>query len=159
MLVGSKITIVPEFAHIFHKLNENKWAIAVMGNSLNINEDVLTQYGIDTSWRHSDVVERVERIRLNGEEVLFVCEEKIEFPSVAHYEMKNIFQSIAYAKRIDMLVKEHFRVAKMWNIAGEMLAVWSIFTAPVIALMANALSLTFLSRAKRVSEKIFLIKR
>ena len=107
-----KITIVPEFAHIFHKLNENKWAIAVMGNSLNINEDVLTQYGIDTSWRHSDVVERVERIRLNGEEVLFVCEEKIEFPSVAHYEMKNIFQSIAYAKRIDMLVKEHFRVAK-----------------------------------------------
>ena len=42
-----------------------------------------------------------------------------------------------------MLVKEHFRVAKMWNIAGEMLAVWSIFTAPVIALMANALSLTF----------------
>ncbi len=155
LLVGSKITIVPEFAHIFHKLNENKWAIAVMGNSLNINEDVLTQYGIDTSWRHSDVVERVERIRLNGEEVLFVCEEKIEFPSVAHYEMKNIFQSIAYAKRIDMLVKEHFRVAKMWNIAGEMLAVWSIFTAPVIALMANALSLTFLSRAKRVSEKIF----
>ena len=143
LLVGSKITIVPEFAHIFHKLNENKWAIAVMGNSLNINEDVLTQYGIDTSWRHSDVVERVERIRLNGEEVLFVCEEKIEFPSVAHYEMKNIFQSIAYAKRIDMLVKEHFRVAKMWNIAGEMLAVWSIFTAPVIALMANALSLTF----------------
>jgi len=155
LLVGSKITIVPEFTNIFHKLNENKCAIAVMNNSLNMNESVLTQYGIDTSWQHSDVVERVERIRLNGEEVLFVCEEKIEFPSISHYEMKNVFQSMAYAKRIDLLVKEHFRVAKMWNIAGEMLAVWSIFTAPVIALLANALSLTFLSRAKRVSEKIF----
>ncbi|MBE5105767.1 cation-translocating P-type ATPase [Bacillus thuringiensis] len=155
LLVGSKIVIVPEFADIFHELDENKWTIAVMQNSLNVNHSVLTQYGIDASWQHSDVTKRVENIRASGEEVLFVCEDNSEFPSVPPHEMKNIFQSKAYAKRIDMLVKEHFRVAKMWNIAGEMLAVWSIFTAPVIALMANALSLTFLSRAKRVSEKIF----
>ncbi|MGE7882158.1 HAD-IC family P-type ATPase [Bacillus sp. NPDC094077] len=155
LLVGSKIAIVPEFADIFHELNENKWTIAVMKNSLNMNHSVLSQYGIDTSWQHSDVTKRVENIRASGEEVLFVCEDNSEFPSVPPHETKNIFQSKAYAKRIDMLVKEHFRVAKMWNIAGEMLAVWSIFTAPVIALMANALSLTFLSRAKRVSEKIF----
>ncbi|MGA4462234.1 HAD-IC family P-type ATPase [Bacillus bombysepticus] len=159
LLVGSKMTITPEFTEIMKELGENQWKFAVLQNSLHVNHSVLSQHGIDASWQHSDVVERVERIRSDGEEVLFVCEDNIEFPSVSYYEMKNIFQSIAYAKQIDLLVKEHFRVAKIWNIAGEMLAVWSIFTAPIIALMANALSLTFLSRAKRVSEKIFSNKK
>ena len=85
------MTITPEFTEIMKELGENQWKFAVLQNSLHVNHSVLSQHGIDASWQHSDVVERVERIRSDGEEVLFVCEDNIEFPSVSYYEMKIYF--------------------------------------------------------------------
>ncbi|MGE7633465.1 HAD-IC family P-type ATPase [Bacillus paramycoides] len=155
LLVGSKVTIIPEFKEVVNGLHENKWSIGVLQNSLHVNRSILSHYGVDDSWQQGDAVERVKLLRSNGEEVLFATDQNTDFPSISFEEIKNISQSTAYANRINMLVNEHFRAAKVWNVVGEMLAVWSIFTAPVIALFANALSLTFLSRAKRMSEKIF----
>ncbi|MGE7767818.1 HAD-IC family P-type ATPase [Peribacillus sp. NPDC096540] len=163
LLIGSRVEFTSEFMKIADWLSENKWNVGVLQNSLNISSKTLSNRGVDAGWLNGLVSERVEAIRSRGEEVLFVTENNSQFsdtlpfqvPTVSFNNVTGIRQSTVYANRINGLVHQHFRMTKMWNVIGETLAVWSVFTAPVIALMANALSLTFLSRTKRISEKLF----
>ncbi|MGE8203193.1 HAD-IC family P-type ATPase [Heyndrickxia sp. NPDC080065] len=163
LLIGSKVEFTSKYIEIANWLSENKWKVGVLRNSLNISRETLTKHGVDGSWLNDHVSNRVDALRSQGEEVLFVNGNNIQIsdknpiqsPSVSYKKITDIRQSMEYAKKINGLVRQHFRMTKMWNFIGEFLAIGAVFSAPVIALMANALSLTFLSRTKRKSEKLF----
>ncbi|NMF01477.1 cation-translocating P-type ATPase [Aneurinibacillus aneurinilyticus] len=163
LLIGPGVDFTSEFAQIADWLSENKWKVGVLRNSLNISSETLASSGVDGSWLYDYAPKRVNAIRSQGEEVLFVSRNNdqisdtlpFQVPTVSFNNVTDICRSTEYANRINGLVHQHFRMTKTWNFIGGLLAVWSVFTAPVIALMANAFSLTLLSRTMRISEKLF----
>lgn len=168
-IIGSKVEVVPELKKVSDWLSHHKWKVGILNNSLNISYTVLKRHGIETSWLQNNeeqIVRRVTAIRLIGEDLIYVGGEnkqesisRLEIPELSVKKLKNSLQSIEYAQKINRMVNQHFGITKIWNYAGSLFAMFSIFTAPIIALMANAMSLVFLSRAKRISEKIVLQKR
>ncbi|MEH7460175.1 HAD-IC family P-type ATPase [Bacillus sp. JJ1127] len=167
-ILGSKVEIVPELKKVSDWLSHQEWKVGILNNSLNISHTFLKRHGIDTSWLQNteeQIVKRVTAIRSIGEDLIYVGGEnkresisRLEIPELSVNKLRNSLQSIEYAQKINKMVNQHFGITKIWNYVGSLFAMFSIFTAPIIALMTNAMSLLFLSRAKRISEKIVLQK-
>ncbi|GIN95002.1 hypothetical protein J6TS1_08720 [Siminovitchia terrae] len=164
LLIGPRVEFTAEYKEIADWIYENKWEVGVLRNSLNISRETLANSGVDESWLYDFGTVRLEAIRSKGEEVLYVTgndnqqSENLQIPTISFENIKDICKPVEYANRVNRLVNQHFQMTKVWNFIGEFLAVGSAFTAPVIGLMANALSLILLSRTKRLSEKSFTPK-
>ena len=54
------------------------------------------------------------------------------------------------------MIRQHIRITKGWNLVGSIIAMPLIISAPLINLFGDALTLTFMSRVKRWSERRFI---
>ena len=54
------------------------------------------------------------------------------------------------------MIRQHIRITKGWNLVGSIIAMPLILSAPLINLFGDALTLTFMSRVKRWSERRFI---
>jgi P-type Ca2+ transporter type 2C len=138
--------------------------ISVLQNSLGLPNEFLKKYQIDVSWMSLDgrgIGDRIASFRGIGGEVLFAAEDgdKIcpyDVPVISMEQTRTIISSLKYAKEMGQLVDQHFRLTKVWNVLGTALTIPFAVSAPVVNFAADALSLTFLARAKRRSEEFFL---
>lgn len=141
------------------------WRVVVLQNSLGASESLLSQHHLDVSWlslERGEVIERIAQLQQSGEEVLFVAGQEQSpvneyfseagVPSISVHELNPIQESTQFAEKIDRTLNEHFHITKRWNIVGSTLATMGMITAPVANLAADALSLVFMSRTKKVSE-------
>ncbi|NOV04339.1 cation-translocating P-type ATPase [Paenibacillus planticolens] len=141
------------------------WRIRLLKNSLQITDELLSRYHMDTSWlglEQGEIIEKIAIMQQQGEEVLFVSSsdhnpfnaylKEAGLASIASDELNNILESAEYAEIIDQTVNQHAEVTKKWNLLGSALATFGMISAPVVNLAADALSLVFMSRSKKISE-------
>ncbi len=143
------------------------WRLALLNNSMEVSEDLLSRSRLDQSWlsvHQGEVIERIAVLQQLGEDVLFVAgSEENEVNGFFFMSrnsvcfdprVENIQQSAIFAEKMDQTVNEHFSVTKKWNSVGSALATLGVISAPVVNLAADALSLVFMSRSKKISESI-----
>ncbi|MFE5323850.1 HAD-IC family P-type ATPase [Paenibacillus sp. NPDC056579] len=152
-------------------LSGNGWRIGLLRNSSGLSDAVLSEYHWDTGWSKLEPGEWIERIAVmqqQGDEVLLVTGSEPEnrsvlkeagIPSIAVHELKGLEESARFAERIDRTVHQHVQLTKKWNWVGGALATFGVLSAPIVNLTADALSLVFMSRTKKVSESQPLLPR
>ncbi|MFD0693952.1 HAD-IC family P-type ATPase [Paenibacillus sp. GCM10027628] len=146
---------------------EKGWRVQLLHNRLNISNEMLSKHGMDLSWlllEQGDIIEKIAVMQQHGEEVLFVADtvqnpvnaffKEAGLPSISVDELKSIQESAKYAEIIDQTVNLHADVTKKWNLLGSALATFGMISAPVVNLAADALSLVFMSRSKKISETL-----
>lgn len=144
---------------------EKGWRIQLLHNSLQISNELLSRYHMNVNWlalEHGDVIEKIAVMQQHGEEVLFVSSteensinaffKEAGLASISVDELKRIQESATYAEIIDQTVNQHVSVSKKWNLLGSALATFGMISAPIVNLAADALSLVFMSRSKKISE-------
>ncbi|WP_261301800.1 cation-translocating P-type ATPase [Paenibacillus andongensis] len=144
---------------------EKGWRIQLLHNSLQISDELLSRFGMEVNWlglEHGEIIEKIAAMQQQGEEVLFVSSteensinaffKEAGLASISVNELKRIQESATYAEIIDQTVNQHASVSKKWNILGSALATFGMMSAPIVNLAADALSLVFMSRSKKISE-------
>ncbi|HJV45526.1 MAG TPA: HAD-IC family P-type ATPase [Bacillota bacterium] len=135
----------------------------ILNNSVQMDHEILQKQGYDTSFLHLDKREYmgvISSLRGQGQEIVHVKNNKQDIsefglPTITLEEVNQLYRSIEYAKKMDQIIGQHFRVTKMWNVLGTALAIPYYMAAPLINLAADGLTLFFLARAKRISEAYF----
>ncbi|MDA8226704.1 MAG: HAD-IC family P-type ATPase, partial [Desulfitobacterium hafniense] len=170
-----QIGVNPEYNELVTKLRERNIKICVLENSQNLNEDDLSQYGIDqslTTVPKEEITEKLAAWHNSGTEFLFIAGHKDPFTGriLSHYilmeqgypvvsidDLNRLNKSIDYARKIDQVVKQNFAVGKFWNMIGMALGVTGYLSAPVINLIGDAVTLALLARSKRTSEERLIL--
>ncbi|MBD0384240.1 cation-translocating P-type ATPase [Paenibacillus sedimenti] len=165
LLVRHQETAMNEHGLTAASFIEKGWRVQLLHNSLQISNDLLLKHDMDISWlllEQGEVIEKIAVMQQHGEEVLFVAStestpvnsffKEAGLPSISVDELKSIQESAEYAGIIDQTVNEHASVTKKWNLLGSALATFGMISAPVVNLAADALSLVFMSRSKKISE-------
>nr|WP_309270664.1 cation-translocating P-type ATPase [Paenibacillus sp.] len=166
LIMGQPGEFNTEFKNMAMVCARNKWQIGVLHNSLDINSEKLAAHGVDDGWSHTregQVIERIAALRSQGEEILLVTGNRSiyandylrnsDIPTMSMAQFGVIQPSLNYAVQIKQVVHQHFRVGRLWNTIGAILAIPLGIAAPVIGLVANALHLTFLTRSTQASDK------
>jgi Ca2+-transporting ATPase len=164
-LLVRKQDTTTEYGGLLKRYIEKGWQVALSRNSIHVAPSFFSSYGIDTNWlslQEGEMLERIAAQRQIGEDVLFVsCDEQSHIsellkeagvPSIELHQLESIWETVEYAQQIEQTVNQHFSITKKWNLVGSALATLGMLSAPVVNLAADALSLVFLSRAKKVSE-------
>lgn len=138
--------------------------IGVLNNSLHIPKNQLLEHGLEDSWLYLDealIKQRVENLRENDQECLFIpignrC---LGAPRLPFGSLKDLAASMEYAKIVQQGIRQHFQATKAWNLAGTLLAIPLSITAPLVNLISDAMTLAFLTRTKKLTEKPLQQKR
>jgi P-type Ca2+ transporter type 2C len=149
----------PAFLSARKNLEQKGRTIGVLNNSLGLETHVLESYGIETEWISLDQGEQIDQIRKlrqQGEEFLLLSQEqgsqfaslRALLPHITKSQLKELPRMLQIADDIDRQVQQQFQVTKLFNIIGTVLALPFRVSAMMINLMADALSLVFLSRIK-----------
>ncbi|PLR78734.1 HAD family hydrolase [Bacillus sp. V3-13] len=77
------------------------------------------------------------------------------YPFCTFEQLTNVAKSMQNGKDLKRLVKQNFMVTRLWNMAGTVIAMPLLISAPLINLIGDALSLTFMSRVKNWTEQRF----
>ncbi|MDB5055322.1 MAG: family hydrolase [Bacilli bacterium] len=157
--------ITTEYNPLLKRLAEKDWKISFLQDSINIRHTEFPRYELDYSWlscQEGEIIEKIAAMNQQGKEVLFVAANETSLwngylktagvPTLFLHQMEQIMKSSDFALAVDQTVNLHFRLTKQWNIWGTLLAAFGMISAPVTNLMADALSLVFLSRSKQVHE-------
>ncbi|MDQ0199112.1 cation-translocating P-type ATPase [Neobacillus ginsengisoli] len=134
--------------------------VAVVNNelkgTLNNLEKNLMEYGVQLT-SHQD-------LNINSrEEVLVVVKDKIAennkvisfYPYCTFGQLSSITKTMENSKDLRKIVKRNILITRIWNVAGSIIAFPMIISAPLINLIGDALSLTFMSKAKNWTERRF----
>lgn len=147
-------------------LVQRGWNVALLRDRVGLETSSSHRLdGLDTSWlslQEGEIIERIAVKRQQGENVLFAAGSErtplnevlneAGVPSVSIQELGKVVETADYAKRIGDTVDQHFQITKRWNAFGSAMASLGLLTAPIVNLAADALSLAFLSRSKKISE-------
>lgn len=165
LLVRHQGMTINEFGAAAIALNEKGWNVGLLQNSLDISDSVMSENRMDLNWtslEYGDMIEKIANLQLQGEEVLFVHgpeQSTVQYlfkeagiPSIPIHELSHIQESAVFAETIDRTVNQHVVITKKWNLLGGALATFGMLSAPVVNLAADALSLVFMSRTKKISE-------
>jgi Ca2+-transporting ATPase len=157
--------ITPVFER-FQRYRQPDWTVAVLETS-HAKADVLRRNRIDSSWSSlspDEIKERIEYLRHRGEDVIWVASSRTastketmlgqKLPRTTGNHLHSVMEARRIAERTDQLIKQHVRVSKFWNILGPLLALPFQVSAFTINLMADALSLLFLSRVKMDEKRL-----
>ncbi|MFD1955764.1 HAD-IC family P-type ATPase [Paenibacillus thailandensis] len=157
--------ILNEWGKQLRPFTAQGWKIGVLHNKSNISESSLRKCGLDTSWlslQPGEMIERVAHMRQKGEHALFVTGfernplneylAEAGIPVITADQIPRVLETSEYVKHVDRAVNGHFQATKSWNLIGSAMACVGALSAPVANLAADALSLVFLTRSKRVSE-------
>ena len=165
LLVRKKEFVSNEFYESINSLRQNNINVTILENSLNLSQETLDQFGLNTIWlgnSKATVLENVASLRQTGENVLIIrgnndCEDKetsIGVSSISIEKVKELSKTINYSRNIKTTVQQNFKVAKVWNTMGSVLAIPLAITAPLVNLLSDAITLILLARSKRESESI-----
>jgi len=116
---------------------------------------IMNHYGLRV--KLNDEIQPYER-----EEILFVTsnsqtKSKVVsfYPTVKVSELSRMIESYEKSQTIQKQIKGYIRSTRIWNIVGSILAIPFATSAPLINLMADGLTLSFLVHAKRKTEELF----
>ncbi|MFC3884026.1 HAD-IC family P-type ATPase [Bacillus songklensis] len=134
--------------------------ISILKNKKNVDIGLLAQYLQQQYNLHlAEIDDSFPRQR---EEVLFISKDLISedkvvsyYPTVKLSKLPELIKSYQYAKEIDHMVENNLKITSIWNVAGAVIAAPLLVSAPVINLMADALTLSFLTKSKRRTEQYF----
>ncbi|MBN2909993.1 cation-translocating P-type ATPase [Polycladomyces sp. WAk] len=148
------------FFERFQRYRQPEWTIAVLETSV-AKADVLQRYRIDTSWSSlgpDEIKKRIECLRKRGEDVIWVASSRTasvketmlgqKLPRTTGNLLHSVMEARQIAERTDQMIYQHVRVSKFWNVLGPLLALPFRVSAFTINLIADALSLIFLTRVK-----------
>lgn len=133
---------------------------AVVNNGRNVNlgmlEKKLMEYGVQLT-PHQNL-----NIR-SREEVLVVIKDQAAeknkvisfYPYCTADQLSRIAQTMENSKNLKKILKRNMLITRIWNLAGSVVAVPMIISVPLINLIGDALSLTFMSNAKNWTELRF----
>ncbi|MDN4594599.1 cation-translocating P-type ATPase [Polycladomyces subterraneus] len=150
----------------FQRYRQPDWTVAVLETS-DAKADVLRRYRIDSSWSSlgpDEIKERIGCLRQRGEEVIWVSSSRTasiketmlgqKIPRTTGNLLNSMMEARLIAERTDQLIHQHVRVSKFWNALGPLLALPFRVSAFTINLIADALSLIFLSRVKMNEKRL-----
>ncbi|SFJ06095.1 ATPase, P-type (transporting), HAD superfamily, subfamily IC [Thermoflavimicrobium dichotomicum] len=144
---------IRSFLSLRKKLKDCGWNIAILNNSLDMETEVLESYSIDTSWLYINDEGKekwIAQLRERGEEVLLLTQDGngSAIPVVRTDQLKQLPDYIQLSHEIDQRVHQQFKMTKLFNGTALALAIPFRVSAMMINLLADALSLVFLSRLK-----------
>ncbi|MCM2536007.1 HAD-IC family P-type ATPase [Neobacillus pocheonensis] len=155
-LLTANGTIRKECIPLLTLLPEGK--VAVVNNELNVNldklEENLLEYGVQlTTHQNLNINKR--------EEVLVVVKDQVAeknnvvsfYPNCTIGEMTSIVKTMEDGMDLRHIVKRNLWITRMWNIAGPIISIPMLISAPLVNLIGDALSLTFMSNAKNWMER------
>ncbi|MCD9023281.1 HAD-IC family P-type ATPase [Cohnella silvisoli] len=155
-----------EWGKQLSSFTDKGWRIGVLQNRANVSEQSLKKRGIDSSWlslQPGEIIERIALMQQQGENALFVADSERNplneymaaagIPVITKDQVPRLLETSAYVKQVDRTVNKHFQITKSWNLLGSALASLGALSAPVVNLAADALSLVFLTRSKKASER------
>ena len=151
-------TIRKQFIPVLTQLAGGK--VAVVNNELKMNltnlEKSLREYGVQLT-SHQDM-------NMNArEEVLVVVKDQaikknnvISFyPYCTIGQLSSIGKTIENSKGLQKIIKRNMLITRIWNVVGSIIAIPMFISAPLINLIGDALSLSFMSNAKNWTERRF----
>ncbi|TVY10430.1 HAD-IC family P-type ATPase [Paenibacillus cremeus] len=159
-----------ERTELLTRLRNQQFKLAVLHNSGSASHHQLEQLGMDTTWldlHESEAIERIAVWHQQGEDVLLVTDADADsdssirymldagVPSVTFNRLETVLKTRSSAKKIEATVQEHFQLTKRWNMVGSVLAAFGTLSAPIVNLIADAMSLLFLSRSQRIAQAAF----
>lgn len=129
-------------------------------NGIKLSKILDEKYGLT-------LVEDLTSISTKREEVLFVTTDNgthegrivSYYPTVTLSNLTKLEKTYQKAKEIDRIVHRNLRLSTIWNLLGTVIAAPLIVSAPFVSLISDALGLSFITNAKRVSEKLFTDKK
>ncbi|MGZ4160871.1 MAG: HAD-IC family P-type ATPase, partial [Neobacillus sp.] len=134
--------------------------VAVVNNELkgNLNklEKNLMDYDVQlTSHQDLNISSR--------EEVLVVVKDQVNennkvisfYPYCTSGQLSCIANTIKSSKDLRKIIKRNIWITRIWNMAGSLLALPMLISAPLVNLIGDAISLTFISNAKNWTERRF----
>ncbi|AIE60747.1 cation-translocating P-type ATPase [Bacillus methanolicus] len=136
--------------------------VAFVNNESNVDLDILDQhlneYGVQLI-SHNDL--KINR----REDVLVVIKDQVceknkvisFYPYCTFNQLPGIAKTMQDGKDLKKIIKQNTAITKLWNLAGSIIAMPLVISAPLINLIGDALSLTFMSRAKNWTERRFKI--
>ncbi|WP_090821224.1 HAD-IC family P-type ATPase [Paenibacillus sp. yr247] len=165
LIVRHQETAINEYGLTAASFIEKGWRVQLLDNSLHISDELLSRHHMDLSWlalEQGEVIEKIAIMQQQGGEVLFISRseqnpinaffKEAGLATISIDELKSIQESAAYAEIINQTINHHVSVTKKWNLLGSALATFGMISAPVVNLAADALSLVFMSRSKKISE-------
>ncbi|MFC3884032.1 HAD-IC family P-type ATPase [Bacillus songklensis] len=96
------------------------------------------------------------------EEVLFVTDDyqKSEvrkivsyYPAVSISQLPELTKSYLIAKELEQMIRQNVRLTSFWNVAGSLISIPFLISAPLVNLVSDALTLKFLSKSKTWTER------
>jgi len=143
------------FLSLNKRLQQAGRKIAVLRNSLGLDPHILETHQVDTAWLLLDEAEQAKQIQIHrqqGEEFLFLPNgntgNDLELPTLSEEQLKRLPSVLKLADQVQEKIDQQFRITKWFNLAGVAMAIPFRMSAMLINLMADALSLIFLSRIK-----------
>lgn len=134
--------------------------VAVVNNESKVNltilEKNLLDFGVQLSSHHD--------MNINGrEEVLVVVKDQAAkknkvisfYPYCTIGQLSSIVKTMESSKDLQKIIKRNMLITRIWNFAGSIIAIPMFISAPLINLIGDALSLTFMSKAKNWTERRF----
>jgi hypothetical protein len=156
-----------EYSEVIKHLSMDGWSIGFMQESLDMRSTSFP-FNFDRSWiglQEREWMDRIMDLKKSGEDVLYVAasdsplefeNQTTEVPYMTMQQLKSIGETLQYARKIDNSVKQQTYLTQGWNVIGSVLAAIGVISAPLVNLAADVLSLTFLSRSKKISEEPLL---
>ena len=77
------------------------------------------------------------------------------YPYCTISQLSEIATTLQNGKELRKIMKRNMLLTRIWNLAGSVMAVPMMISAPLINLIGDALSLTFIAKAKKWTEKRF----
>ncbi|QGQ46163.1 cation-translocating P-type ATPase [Metabacillus sediminilitoris] len=81
------------------------------------------------------------------------------YPSIDVRKLNDLSESLKISHQIKLMIKKHVHTTRAWNLIGPAIALTSFVSAPLLALIADSLILSFLVHGKHKSEKLMLKKK
>ena len=164
-LVRRQEFVTNEFYESMDYFRQNKINVNILNDSLNLNRATLDLFGLKTSnlgLRKETPLERIASLRQGGENVLIIkgnmdCEDKdvidsLGVPYISLDKIKDLSKTLEYSQKMKTTVQQNFKIAKLWNSVGTVLAIPFAIAAPVVNLLSDAITLILVARSKRISE-------
>ncbi|WP_028401806.1 cation-translocating P-type ATPase [Ectobacillus panaciterrae] len=157
-LIADNGTIRPEAVSLFERLRPGTM-IGARNNRNDVNLEELASFL--TEHFKVELKEINEAFPKQRDEVLFIADdvsngtEKILsfYPSIRIGKLPELAKSYEQAGKLDNLVHTNAKVTSLWNLIGTAIAVPVFVAAPLVNLIADALTLSFLTKIKRWTEE------
>ena len=138
--------------------------VAVVNNESNVNLDILEknlmEYGVQLT-SHQDI-----NISAREEVLVVIKDQATEknkvisfYPYCTIEQLTSIAKTMENSKDLRKIIKRNMLITRIWNLAGSIIAIPMVISAPLINLIGDALSLTFMSTAKNWTERRFAPSR